>query len=79
MPFRVFDNAFMMEDARSMYTRSCRDIVKKCRKPSNPANPGPIPALLPLKGVLERTRLASANGGRRNLQLSLTTLDTKAA
>ena len=65
--FRVFESDERLANSRSFYRRSCRDIVAKCRKPSNPVDPGPIPAPLGLKGVLSRTRLASAHGGRRHL------------
>jgi len=64
--FRVFDSVDATSELKQVYTKSCRDIVRNCRKSSNP-RPGPIPSKLPLKGVLDRMRGQSARSARRNL------------
>ena len=68
--FKVFETARAMSELRHVYTKSCRDIVASCRKPSNPG-PGPIPAPLSLMGIMHRQRLRSAAGtGRRTVSVA---------
>jgi len=57
----------VMSELKTSYTKSCREIVFKQRRSSNP-RPGPIPAPLPLAGVLQRQRNRSAlSSSRRSI------------
>ena len=49
----ILDQHRAITDMRNMFTKSCREIVAKARKSPNP-RPGPIPALMPMAGVLRR-------------------------
>lgn len=61
--YTVFETHRAMTELKDRYTKSCRDLVSQSRKSPNP-RPGPIPARLPLAGVLARQRLQSAQHSR---------------
>ena len=55
-----------MTELKDRYTKSCRDLVAQSRKSPNP-RPGPIPARLPIAGVIARQRMQSACYSRVSL------------